>query len=119
MFPQLLRFGYVAEFLLAILVILTMWSEVGGQEHLDLMPWYDKLVPTVLVAFMIVRATRSAVQHERAWNARTVRWVAAATVVIAGMAALTYYYHLQEDTEGDESGGNVARIFERVKPPQA
>jgi hypothetical protein len=41
--PALHRLAYVAEFLLALIAIWTLWSQVGGQGHLDLMPWYDKL----------------------------------------------------------------------------
>ena len=41
--PNLLRLAYVSEFLLALLAILSLWSEVGGQGPLDLMPWYTKL----------------------------------------------------------------------------
>jgi hypothetical protein len=32
-----LRLGYAVEFLVALLAILNLWSEVGGQGHLDLM----------------------------------------------------------------------------------
>ena len=35
--PYWLRLAFVAEFLLALVAILEVWSEVGGQNHLDLM----------------------------------------------------------------------------------
>jgi hypothetical protein len=41
--PSWLRMAYALEFLLAMIAIFTVWSEVGGQGHMDLLPWYIKL----------------------------------------------------------------------------
>ena len=106
--PNLLRLAYVFEFLLALLAILSLWSEVGGQGHLDLMPWYTKLGLIAGLALAIVMGTASAVSHERAWNAKTVACGLAALLIACGMAAATYYYHLHEndeDTASDSSDG--------------
>ena len=43
----------VLEFLLAVQVWLTLWSEVGGQYHLDLMFWPWKFGLTVAAAALI------------------------------------------------------------------
>ena len=41
--PYWSRLAFVTEFLVALVAILELWSQVGGQSHLDLMPWYTKL----------------------------------------------------------------------------
>ena len=38
-----LRLAYATQFLIAVIAIYVLWSQVGGQSHLDLMPWYVKL----------------------------------------------------------------------------
>ena len=101
--PNLLRLAYVSEFLLALLAILSLWSEAGGQGHLDLMPWYTKLGLIAALALAIVMGTVSAVSHERAWNAKTLAWAVAALLIAGGMAAATYYYHLHENDEDSAS----------------
>lgn len=106
--PHFFRTGYVAEFLLALIAVLTLWSEAGGQGHLDLMPWYAKLVLSLSVSFAVVGATVAAVQAERAWNRRTLRWVVIVVLLTAGMAALTYYYHLHEEDEDSQDNDSVA-----------
>lgn len=113
----LIRFAYVAEFLLALIAILMLWGLAGGQGHLDLMPWYDKLLLPLALAWVVVLATASAASRERLWNGTTV-WCLVIGLLIAGtMAALTYYYHLHEDDEEDQEGGkSVAVMYVR---PQA
>ena len=34
-----LRLAYATQFLIAVIAVFTLWSQVGGQSHLDLMPW--------------------------------------------------------------------------------
>jgi cytochrome bd-type quinol oxidase subunit 2 len=108
--PFLVRLVYVSEFLLALIAALMLWAEAGGQGHLDLMPWYDKLVLPVALAWVTVLATASAATREKAWNRFTV-WCVVVALMIAGvMGALTYYYHLQEDDQ-DEDGGNAVAVI--------
>src|SRR5712691_4430075 len=97
MTPVLLRLAYVAEFLLALIAALMLWSQVGGQGHLDLMPWYDKLGLSVALALVTVLGTVSAVGHERAWNGRTLAFLLMALLIAGAMDAVTYYYHVHED----------------------
>jgi hypothetical protein len=96
-----LRLAYMAEFLLALVSIVELWSQVGGQGHLDLMPWYTKLSFTVGLAIVTVAGTVAAVAHDRAWNAKTVACLLLALMLAGGMGASTYYYHLHEN---DDSG---------------
>jgi len=93
------------EFLVAQLAILEVWSQVGGQNHLDLMPWYTKLSLTIGLSLVTVAGTVSAVSHERAWNAKTVGCLALALVIAGAMGGVTLYYHLHESDDtgsGDE-----------------
>lgn len=104
------RLAYVAEFLLALIAVWTLWSQVGGQGHLDLMPWYDKLVLSVALALVTVLGTMSATEHDRAWNARTLVFLLMAFLIAAAMGVLTYYYHLHEDDDDEGSDSNVAAV---------
>ena len=106
---NLLRLAYVFEFLLAILAIFELWSQVGGQGHLDLMPWYTKLGLAGGLALTTVMGTASAVRHERAWNPKTMVCVLLALLLAGGMACASYYYHLHEnDDAGSDEGDGVA-----------
>jgi hypothetical protein len=111
-----LRLAYICEFLLAMLTVSAVWGQVGGQGHLDIMPWYDKLVLIVSLALAIVLATVSAVSRERAWNGVSITCLIAALLIISAMGALTYYYHLHEDEESTEVESGVAVLRECVAP---
>jgi|SRR5579863_3199619 len=109
--PILVRLAYVSEFLLALIAALMLWSQVGGQSHLDLMPWYDKLSLSVALALVTVLGTMSATAQERAWNARTLAFLLMALLIAGAMAALTYYYHVHEDDDEDDGAANVATVI--------
>src|SRR5579863_6152453 len=94
---NLLRLAYVSEFLIALLAVLELWSQVGGQGHLDLMPWYTKLSLTVGLALVTVAGTAAAVSHTDPWNAKTIACVILGLMIVIGMAVATYYYHLHEN----------------------
>jgi hypothetical protein len=105
----------MAEFLLAILAILELWSQVGGQGHLDLMPWYTKFLLVTGMAVVTVAGTTAAVRHDRAWNAKTISCLILAAMIAGGMAAATYYAHLHEndDDNADEDGVTNSRVYLR------
>jgi hypothetical protein len=118
---QLLRLAYVLEFLVAVLAVLELWSQVGGQGHLDLMPWYTKLSLTVGLALVTVAGTAAAVSHPDPWNAKTIACMILGLLLVLGMAAVTYYYHLHEgDDERDgASDPGVAQVTPaQVMPAQ-
>jgi len=114
--PYLSRLAYMSEFLLALLTILELWSQVGGQGHLDLMPWYTKFFFTVGLALVTVAGTVSAVAHERAWNAKTLACLVLALMLAGGMASVTYYYHLHENDDPDSTDQGVSRSTLIVPP---
>jgi hypothetical protein len=108
-----LRLVYIGEFLVAIMATLDLWSQVGGQGHLDLMPWYLKLALTGGLALVIVMGTVAAVSQPDAWNAKTIAFVILGLLIAGAMAAATYYYHLHENDEenDDETKPAVAELL--------
>jgi hypothetical protein len=110
--PYWSRLAFITEFLLALVAVLEVWSEVGGQNHLDLMAWYAKLSLTVGLALVTVLGTMAAVSHERAWNAKTIACVLLAILIAGAMAAATYYVHVHEnDDSGDSDDDSVALLM--------
>src|SRR5580700_452735 len=101
--PNSLRLAYMAEFLLALVSIVELWSQAGGQGHLDLMPWYTKLLLVTGLALVTVAGTVAAVAHERAWNAKTIACLALGLMLAGAMGGATLYYHLHESDEAESS----------------
>lgn len=117
--PYWLRLAYMSEFLLAVLTILELWSQAGGQGHLDLMPWYTKFLLTTALALVTVAGTAAAVGHERAWNAKTLACLLLALMLAGGMASVTYYYHLHENDDngaGDDEGVSRTMMILPARP---
>lgn len=108
-----LRLVYIVEFLVAVPAVYTLWSQVGGQGHLDLMPWYDKLFLGAGAAWAIVRLSAAVIERERVWTLRSCFWFFAVLVFAVAMAATTYYYHLHEATdEPDQEEGTTAALVQ-------
>jgi len=101
-FTGWLRLAYMFEFLIALNVVYGLWSEIGGQGHLDLLPWYTKLVCGVGLCWSVVRFTAGMVETETFWNGRTRRWFLIILLFVITMGGIVYYYHLHEVP--DESG---------------
>jgi hypothetical protein len=99
--PKLLRIVYIAEFLLALIAVYTVWSQVGGQGHLDQMAWYLKLPIGMLIAYAIVRATSAAAADDRGWNSRALRWTGIVVLLALIAGAVTYFTHLYEPADED------------------
>jgi hypothetical protein len=112
MTPNWLRLAYAAELLLAIPAVFTLWSQVGGQGHLDLMPWYWKLLLGGAMCIASVFATAAMVEGTAVVNRRVLGWFAAIVLIGAAMAAITYYYHLHEtyDDTDEEDTSNASLI---------
>jgi len=102
---KLLRLAYAFEFLVALIAIFTAWSEIGGQDALDLMYWGWKLGFSAALATSIVAFTVVMVSSENILSLRSARWLTLILILIGGMAVVTYFYSLQEESgESDESG---------------
>lgn len=108
--PSWLRLAYVFEFLIALVAIFTTWSQVGGQGHLDLLPWYIKLATSLGLAWSCVRFTSGLVEQPKPWNRRSGVWLAAMLVLAAVMAGITYYYHLHEVPDESDSEDTTATV---------
>lgn len=111
-----LRLAYCVVFLLAILAIFTFWSEVGGQGHLDMMPWYTKMICVLISAWCCVRLTAAMVEKPSVWNRQTVVWLAGLVLIAFTMAAITYYYHLHEEIDQQDSDENTATAMTSKSP---
>ena len=104
--PYFSRFAYICEFLLALLAVSVIWGQVGGQGHLDIMPWYWKLLLGCGACGAVVLFTKSLMERGRFWNASTISWFGCLLMLAFLMGATTYYYHLhesQEETDSEES----------------
>jgi hypothetical protein len=114
----ILRLAYVTQFLIALIAVFTLWSEVGGQGHLDLMPWYAKAVLGAGAAFATVRATQCAVSEKQAWNRRTRKWCAVLLALLVACGLATYYCHVYLETDEDDQGGdNSAQVGQAIRLP--
>ncbi len=100
-----LRLAYATQFLIAVIAIYVLWSQVGGQSHLDLMPWYVKLGLGAGAALAVVKATDAAVSAEHAWNGRTLKWFGILLVLLVGCGLASYYSHLYLEDDGDDQVG--------------
>ncbi len=104
--PPWMRLAYAIEFLLALIAIVILWTQVGGQGHMDLLPWYTKLSCVLAEAWCCVRFTSGLVEQPQTWNRRTIGWFAGIVLVGITMAGITFYYHLHEvpdETDSDDT----------------
>ena len=101
----ILRLAYTTLFLIALLAVFELWSQVGGQSHLDLMPWYLKLLLGVGAAFSVVKAAAAAFAGERTWNRQTLRWTGILLALLIGCGLASYYAHLylEEDEQEEQN----------------
>jgi hypothetical protein len=105
--PSWLRLAYALEFLIALIAIITLWSEIG-EGHLDLMPWHIKLVCIVGLAWCCVRFTAGIVEQQELWTRRTISWFVGILLFCLAMGGITYYYHLHEDPGDDGDDDTTA-----------
>ena len=101
MFQRLLHVLYVIEFLIALIAIYTVWSEVGGQGHLDYMAWYWLAAIGLPAAFAVVRLTM-AFSSEGRKRLRLIGWTLLLVLLAVGAGLVTYYTHLNEPKDEDE-----------------
>jgi|SRR5271163_438372 len=116
-----LRLAYMFEFLLALNVVYTLWSEVGGQGHLDLMPWYTKLICGVGLSWSVIRFTAGIVEMEKFWNWRTRRWFIIILFFVIAMGGIVYYYHLHEvpdESDSEDASATSVQLSHADRPSQ-
>jgi hypothetical protein len=110
------RFAYAAEYVLAVIAVFTVWSQVGGQGHLDLLPWYIKLSCVMGMSLCIVRFTAGMAEQERVWNRSTSFWLSGMLGIAMIMGAITYYYHLHEVPDESDSEDSTATSVSIARP---
>jgi hypothetical protein len=115
---SLLRIAYTTQFLIALIAMLMLWSQVGGPDHFDLTPWHLKLALSAGAAFAIVKATAAAVSRDRAWNSGTLKWcgILLAILIACGMVTLWVHRNLEDDGNGNgesDSSTACARLLSR------
>lgn len=103
-----LRLAYALEFWIALIAILTGWSEVAGQGHMDLVAWYLKLSCAVALAWSGVKMTAAMAENPRAWNRSTFKWLAIVLVFSSLVIGITYWYHLHEVPDEPDTDENSA-----------
>ncbi len=114
----ILRLAYAAQFLIAIMAVFFLWSEVGGQAHLDLMPWYLKLGLGMGAAFAAVKATAAAVAGKNAWNSGTLKWLGILAALLIGCGLASYYVHLYGEDDSDDQDDTVSsEVYSRLEIP--
>ncbi|HUI57174.1 MAG TPA: hypothetical protein VLY04_19495 [Bryobacteraceae bacterium] len=117
-----LRLAYAAQFIIALIAVFILWSQVGGQSHLDYMPWYWKLGLGAGAALASVKATAAAVSGARAWNAGTLKWLGILLLLLVGCGLASYYCHMYlEPDENDDQGGDtsVGLVYHAAGPTAA
>ena len=113
----LLRLAYATQFLIALIAMFVLWSQVGGQDHFDLTPWYLKLILCTSAAFAIVKATAAAVSREPAWNSGTLKWFGILLALLIACGLLTFWVH--KNLEDDDSGQSDASTASVRSAPSA
>jgi hypothetical protein len=113
----ILRLAYSTLFLIALMAVFVLWSQVGGQSHLDLLAWPVKLGLGLAAAYGVVRTTAASVAGERAWNSHMVRWLGLTLAVLAACGYASYYAHVNlEDT--DEADQQQNTTISKMCAPQ-
>ena len=116
----ILRLAYSTQFLIALIAVFLLWGQVGGQSHLDLMPWYLKLGLGAGVALATVKTTVAAVSHEHAWNGASLKWFGITLALLIGCGLATYYFHVYgENDEEDQQDTQTSSLSGLVVPNRA
>jgi hypothetical protein len=114
MSPRLIRPLLALEFLIAIEVWLTFWSEVGGQYDLDLMYWPWKFGLILAAAGLTVGLTAELIRvAPRRFSRRAAMYVAGLMLAMLTAGAVTYYTWLNEpaDDQMDEPTVHTAHLL--------
>jgi len=108
--PAWLRLAYSFEFLLAVIAVLMLWTQVGGQGHMDLLPWYTKLVCVLSMAWFCVRFTAGLIEQPKAWNRHSAVWFTGILLMALIMGGIVFYYHLHEVPDDTDSEDSTAAV---------
>src|ERR1700685_4082654 len=99
---RFLRPLLIVEFLIAIEAIFTVWSEVGGQYHLDLMYWPWKFGIGFAAAGLVVAITANLLRNDGQITRRALLFCSLLITLLLLAGVVTYYYHLHEPVEQED-----------------
>lgn len=109
MLKNVLRVLFAVEFLVALMAAVTLWAQVGGQSHLDLVYWAWKLGIGVGVAAIAVGITVALVNS----NGRVTRGVVLQglmlLVLMTAAGLLSYQAHLNEPDDDDDDDASAVQ----------
>ncbi|MBV9033901.1 MAG: hypothetical protein JO182_05355, partial [Acidobacteriaceae bacterium] len=71
---------------------------------------------SLILAASVVGFSAAITTEESLWTLRSVRWLTAILLCLAAVVVVTYYYALQVDNEGDDSG-RVSALSLTVNSP--
>jgi hypothetical protein len=103
----ILRLAYAIQLMIALIAVFVLWAQIGGQSHLDLMPWYLKLGLGGGAAIAAVRATMCAVSGATAWNGGSLKWVGILIALLIGCGLSSYYFHMYGESEDEQDEETV------------
>lgn len=98
----------IIEFLLALQAAFTLWSQVGGQYHLDLMYWAWKLVIGVGAAALVVAITATLARNGGEISRRVLFFASLLLTLMLLAGILSYYSHINEPADDDEGDAPAA-----------
>jgi hypothetical protein len=116
---SLLRPLLIFEFLVALNTVFTVWSQVGGQYHLDLMFWPWKFGLGIGVAAIVVLITAQLARNGGVFTRRVMLSCLLLLAVALTAGTVTYYYHLYEpadqtfDDEDDDEATTLSSLLTR------
>lgn len=102
------------EFLLALQTCFVVWSHVGGEYHLTLVPWPWKLGVGVAAAVLAVALTVALMDGEGTVNRRVLVLGAMLVMVVLAAGALSYTAHLNEPADDDQEDEPDSTMFSRL-----
>jgi hypothetical protein len=113
----ILRLAYATQFMIALIAVFVVWGQVGGQGHLDLMPWHVKLGLGAGTAFAAVRATMCAVSAKNPWSGGTLKWFGIMLALLAGCGMASFYFHVYGESDEQEEETVTSQLVGATAPP--
>ena len=117
MLQRLLPVLYALEFLLTLIAVYTVWGEVGGQNHLDYMPWYWKAGIGFGTAFAVIPLTTAIASDHPSSRRRTIAWTLVLFSLGLSAGLVTFYYHLNEPPDDEDTPVTVTPTARLSRPP--
>jgi len=116
MAPNILRPLLVLVFLVAMNCWLTFWNIVGGTYHLELMDWPWKFGLSLAMAALVTKLAAVFAADPKPDSATVWRLVILMGLVMAVAGGVTYYTHINEPADEDDSDDTPSITRTSVNP---